>query len=207
MKKKVAAYWLAGGIVLTIIIGSLLIFITGKESKRIYKQSLALLKTKPVHIEVPEIPQTELPDSLPTHIDSMATGSSKFAIKGTVEDEAGNPITNALISVYKPRDSKQNFPPIKVQEKGHFKTAKLPLDLYQLEASAEGYGEDIAYDVIPGGPLVRFVLKAGSVIEGRVYDQKIPASKRAVLLSGIGMWPPRTTQTDETGTRNGTFQV
>jgi len=71
---------------------------------------------------------------------------------------------------------------------------------YRVRASARGYDDALKSGVVPGAAPLRIRLERLATLEVRVVDKdKKPAAGATVLAAGTGLWPARSTLTDDQG--------
>lgn len=119
-----------------------------------------------------------------------------YAIPGRVVDIDGNPIPAADVFA-----RAGNIERITLSdEDGQFEITNVPLGMYEVEASASGYGRRTRYGIAPEGPPVELVLEQGADLVGRVLREGEGVPGVAVLAAGPGLFPP-VSVTTETGGR------
>lgn len=82
---------------------------------------------------------------------------------------------------------------------GAFRVDDLPLELYAIEASQEGYGPAFIIGVVPGGAPLRLVLQTGKEVSGQLLRRGEVVAGGTVHLGGPGLFPQRAQNADGTG--------
>ena len=135
-------------------------------------------------------PDTSLYDATNEAIDIIT-------IRGQVILSNGEPASGAIVQA---QASQVNdiFETV-AGEGGLFSFETMPLALYAVEASAEGYGPAIAIGVVPGGAQLRLVLENGQDINGLISYREEPVANAVLHLGGPGVFPQRTVISDGAG--------
>jgi hypothetical protein len=118
-----------------------------------------------------------------------------YGIPGRVVDIDGNPIPAADVFA-----RAGNIERITLSdEDGQFEITNVPLGMYEVEASASGYGRRTRYGIAPEGPPIELVLEQGADLVGRVLRDGEGVAGVAVLAAGPGLFPPVSVTTEAGG--------
>lgn len=86
---------------------------------------------------------------------------------------------------------------------GMFRFDELPLLLYAVEASLDGYGPAFVIGVVPGGAPLRLVLQTGRELNGQLLRKGDVVAHGIVHVGGPGLFPQRA----QAAEANGRFRV
>ena len=143
---------------------------------------------------VVETPDTKEP---PAPIQREPEVVHPFSIEGLIADPSGQSIVGARLDVIGPTGVVAS---VHSELDGSFRTGGLPLDLYEVRATATGYDRTTARRVSPGGPSLQLVLARGETLRGRVFKlDGSPAANAAVHIGGPGIFPQHFVATDSAG--------
>lgn len=119
------------------------------------------------------------------------------AIYGQVVQPSGAPAVGVTVIVQAP-GIEQPWEMV-TDVGGTFRFDDLPLDLYAVEASKEGFGPAFVIGVVPGGAPLRLVLQTGKELSGQLLRRGDVIPNGVVHVGGPGMFPQRSQSADASG--------
>lgn len=129
--------------------------------------------------------------------EGSSPADSTRAIVGQVVRPSGEPAVGVTVIVQAP--GSEDPWETSTDMGGTFRFDDLPLNLYAVEASQEGYGPAFVIGVVPGGAPLRLVLQTGKEVSGQLLRRGEVIPSGTVHIGGPGLFPQRSQHTDNAG--------
>ena len=183
VQKSRIRIWLVLGLLLMTTLAAFLVI-------RLVDRSTTAPTPLPANDEVEQMQGEKAPQAKPPANDERA-------IVGQVVRPNGEPAVGVTVLVQAPG----NDAPWETTTDlgGTFRFDELPLELYAVEASQEGYGPAFIIGVVPGGAPLRLVLQTGKEVSGQLLRRDDVVGAGTVHLGGPGLFPQRSQPTDSSG--------
>lgn len=154
----------------------------------------------PETTQLPEVAPSEENEQAPPKAEPAPTLHGDRVLDGTVHDDLGNPIADALIRVTSLDEPDAAPREVRSEAAGRFRVENLPEHLLAIEVSAIGH--DVTERAIqPGDPsALTFVLQRQGELLVTLRDTPgNPVAGAEVLLTGTGVWPAASCVVDDLG--------